>query len=61
MKTLSMGALNGSTPRFQIQNQAMVKSLNAKKSKITSAKTMPRFLVIGYSGEGALKKVSLCN
>ncbi|XP_041369896.1 uncharacterized protein LOC121383865 [Gigantopelta aegis] len=34
------------------------KSLNVKKSKVISLKTWPRFLVIGSSDEGALKKLS---
>ena len=36
----------------------MVKTLNAKKSKVTSFKTWPRFLIIGSIDEGALQKLS---
>ena len=36
----------------------MVKPINAKKSKVTSFKTWPRFLIIGSTDEGALQKRS---
>ena len=38
--------------------ESMVKTLNAKKSKVTSFKTCPRFLIIGSTDEGALQKLS---
>ena len=38
--------------------ESMVKTLNAKKSKVTSFKTWPRFLIIGSTDEGALQKLS---
>ena len=38
--------------------ESMIKSLNVKKSKITSCKTWPRFLIIGSTDEGALRKFS---
>ena len=38
--------------------ESMIKSLNVKKSKITCCKTWPRFLIIGSTDEGALRKLS---
>ena len=38
--------------------ESMVKAINAKKSKVTSFKTWPRFLIIGSTDEGALRKLS---
>ena len=38
--------------------ESMIKSLNVKKSKRTSCKTWPRFLIIGSTDEGALRKLS---
>ena len=38
--------------------ESMVKAINAKKSKVTSFKTWPRFLIIGSTNEGALRKLS---
>ena len=38
--------------------ESMIKSLNVKKSKITSCKTWRRFLIIGSTDEGALRKLS---
>ncbi|XP_041374116.1 uncharacterized protein LOC121387156 [Gigantopelta aegis] len=50
-----MGPSSGSTPRFRTLEST---NLNVNKSKVISGKTWPRFLVIGSSVDGALRKLS---
>ena len=38
--------------------ESVVKAMNAKKSIVTSFTTWPRFLIIGSTDEGALRKLS---